>query len=361
MLTKGREDLPSRDRAFRLAALRLRGDGLSREVCALRPAGTRTRQEPVSGGPCDDGATMNRRGTIQSAAAARSQETGGPGQVVVVGAGPAGLTAAYELAKRGATCTVLEMDTVVGGHLPHRGTGGLEIRHGWAPFLHKGARGREPVARDPRTGRLPVEAQAEQDLLRGDLLQLPDPDRKRPKRPRSARVDKVRPFVPVGEGCILRRISTRSKAGLRGPSGGVSTGSSSRPTPRRCGGYRQDEIKADWAAQRIKSLTLGMCQERLVPAADKTRITSLIEEFHYPRLGPGMMWERTRELVEDRGLQGGAGHPARVDPPLWGSGNGSGDRNRSRRRRLARRWPPGSPSPTTSWPFDHLISSMALV
>ena len=56
-----------------------------------------TRQEPVSGGPCDDGATMNRADD-QSAAAARSQETGGPGQVVVVGAGPAGLTAAYALA-----------------------------------------------------------------------------------------------------------------------------------------------------------------------------------------------------------------------------------------------------------------------
>ena len=38
-----------------------------------------------------------------------------PGPVVVVGAGPAGLTAAYQLAKRGATCTVLEMDTEVGG------------------------------------------------------------------------------------------------------------------------------------------------------------------------------------------------------------------------------------------------------
>src|SRR5208283_3280177 len=39
----------------------------------------------------------------------------GPGVVVVVGAGPAGLTAAYQLAKRGATCTVFEMDTVAGG------------------------------------------------------------------------------------------------------------------------------------------------------------------------------------------------------------------------------------------------------
>ena len=61
------------------------------------------------------------------------------GVVVVVGAGPAGLTAAYQLARRGATCTVFEMDTVVGGHLAHGGAGGVAVRHRGAPFLHQGA------------------------------------------------------------------------------------------------------------------------------------------------------------------------------------------------------------------------------
>ena len=67
-------------------------------------------------------------------------------------------------------------------------------------------------------------------------------------------------------------------------------------------GMPATEIKADWAAQRIKSLTLGNAiANALAPKRDKTRITSLIEEFHYPRLGPGMMWERARELVEAQG------------------------------------------------------------
>src|SRR5205809_392075 len=37
------------------------------------------------------------------------------GQVVILGAGPAGLTAAYELSNQGYCCTVLERDSVVGG------------------------------------------------------------------------------------------------------------------------------------------------------------------------------------------------------------------------------------------------------
>ncbi|MEO5679131.1 MAG: NAD(P)-binding protein, partial [Acidimicrobiales bacterium] len=36
-------------------------------------------------------------------------------EIVVIGAGPAGLTAAYELGKAGVTSTILEADTVVGG------------------------------------------------------------------------------------------------------------------------------------------------------------------------------------------------------------------------------------------------------
>ena len=46
---------------------------------------------------------------------AEAPRGGEPGAVVIVGAGPAGLTAAYELSKRGASCTVFEMDEVVGG------------------------------------------------------------------------------------------------------------------------------------------------------------------------------------------------------------------------------------------------------
>ena len=64
------------------------------------------------------------------------------------------------------------------------------------------------------------------------------------------------------------------------------------------------EIQADWAAQRIKNLNLLRAViNGLLPRRRPTSITSLIEEFEYPRHGPGMMWERCAELVRDRGAR----------------------------------------------------------
>ncbi|MFQ5678563.1 MAG: FAD-dependent oxidoreductase, partial [Gemmatimonadota bacterium] len=64
------------------------------------------------------------------------------------------------------------------------------------------------------------------------------------------------------------------------------------------------EIRAEWAAQRIKGLSLA---KAILSAASlnrrSTKIRTLINEFRYPRLGPGQMWERTTELVRSRGGQ----------------------------------------------------------
>ena len=58
-------------------------------------------------------------------------------------------------------------------------------------------------------------------------------------------------------------------------------------------------IRADWAAQRIKNLSLSKAVWNALTKRNDT--TSLIEEFQYPRLGPGMMWEKTADLVEGAG------------------------------------------------------------
>ncbi len=59
------------------------------------------------------------------------------------------------------------------------------------------------------------------------------------------------------------------------------------------------EIRADWAAQRIKELSLKRAVVHALTGQAKD--TSLIGTFQYPRLGPGMMWERAAEHVERMG------------------------------------------------------------
>ncbi len=58
-------------------------------------------------------------------------------------------------------------------------------------------------------------------------------------------------------------------------------------------------IRADWAAQRIKGLSLREAVTQAV--LGKSNAKSLIEEFEYPRLGPGQMWERVQDEINKRG------------------------------------------------------------
>jgi len=62
------------------------------------------------------------------------------------------------------------------------------------------------------------------------------------------------------------------------------------------------EIQAEWAAQRIQGLSLA---KAILSAASlnkrSTKIKSLINEFLYPRYGPGQMWETCVERIEAMG------------------------------------------------------------
>jgi protoporphyrinogen oxidase len=63
-------------------------------------------------------------------------------------------------------------------------------------------------------------------------------------------------------------------------------------------GVPATSIQADWAAQRIKNLSLSKAIiNSLMPKRNQKDITSLIEEFQYPKFGPGMMWETALEKV----------------------------------------------------------------
>jgi protoporphyrinogen oxidase len=69
-------------------------------------------------------------------------------------------------------------------------------------------------------------------------------------------------------------------------------------------GVHPSKLPADWAAQRIKNLSLGRAVLDSVRGGRGRRdVASLIEEFDYPRLGPGMMWETAAKQVTSRGAE----------------------------------------------------------
>ena len=162
--------------------------------------------------------------------------------VVVIGAGPAGLTAAYQLVKAG--------DPVGGGRgrrpgrrdQPDRRAGRLALRHRRPPLLHQGEAGRGPLARDPAGRGLPAPAAQEPHLLQGQVLRLP-------ARPTNA-LRNLGPKEAILCGLSYlrarsarRRTRPTTRAGWSPGSAGACTARSSRPTPRRCGACRSPRCR----------------------------------------------------------------------------------------------------------------------
>ena len=72
-------------------------------------------------------------------------------------------------------------------------------------------------------------------------------------------------------------------------------------------GVHPKNISADWGAQRVKGLSVSRVIFSALKKAfcknSKTTETSLIEEFYYPKFGPGQMWERLSFLCEQKGAE----------------------------------------------------------
>jgi protoporphyrinogen oxidase len=222
-------------------------------------------------------------------------------RVVVIGAGPAGLTAAYELGKAGVPATVLESDTVVGG------ISRTVEREGWR-FDLGGHRFFTKVRA--------VEELWHEILPDGDFL----------LRPRMSRIFYKGKYYdyPLRAFNVLRTLGVVESfrclfsylwVQIRPPKDQTTFEGWTaarfgwrlyrmlfKTYTEKVWGVPATEIQADWAAQRIKNLTfLSAAINALMPKRNQKDIASLIEEFEYPKLGPGMMWERCTELVEKDG------------------------------------------------------------
>jgi protoporphyrinogen oxidase len=243
---------------------------------------------------------IRRRGIVGPAVV---EVPGAPVETAVLGGGPAGLTAAYVLALRGLEGTVFEADSQVGGIARTVEHEGCRFDLGGHRFFTK----LQPIERLWET------------MLGDELL----------TRPRLSRIYYDGKFFnyPLTSRDVVGRLGLRESTlcalsylwALRRRGGEAETFEEwvtmrfgrrlyetfFRSYTEKVWGIPGSDIRAQWAAQRIKDFSLFLALLSIL-GVRRRKITTQIEEFRYPRLGPGQMWEAFRTRVE------GAGIPVRM-------------------------------------------------
>ncbi|SDM85533.1 Protoporphyrinogen oxidase [Methylobacterium phyllostachyos] len=230
-------------------------------------------------------------------------------ETLVIGAGPAGLTAAYLLSKQGRSVTVLERDpTQVGGISRTVSHNGYLFDIGGHRFFSKSK----------------AVVDLWDELLPNDFIE----------RPRLSRIYyRGRYYAyPLKAFEALRNLGLFTSAAcmasyawarlrpvrepktfhawVRNQFGERLFSIFFKTYTEKVWGMSCDAISADWAAQRIKGLDLGSAIRdgikrslglRKPAKAGGPVIKTLIESFRYPRRGPGMMWEAAAAKVRAQG------------------------------------------------------------
>jgi protoporphyrinogen oxidase len=219
--------------------------------------------------------------------------------VLVLGAGPAGVTAGYLLAQAGVETVVLEADDQVGGLAKTVVRDGYRFDLGGHRFFTKSR----------EVERLWDEVMGEELLLRPRMSRIYWRGRYLDYPLRAGNV--LRKLGPIEVGrCALSYLAAalRPKGEERTFEQWVTTRFGRRlfelffrSYTEKVWGVPTSEIRAEWAAQRIRGLSFGSAVRAAVLGNRGNRIKSLIEEFRYPRLGPGQMWEAFADEIEVSG------------------------------------------------------------
>jgi protoporphyrinogen oxidase len=219
-------------------------------------------------------------------------------QVVIIGAGPAGLTAAHELIRQGLRPVVLEKECLVGGLARTESYRGFHFDLGGHRFFTK----------------VPEVQAMWREVLGDDFIRRPRMSRiyyagtyfHYPLRPWNAIVG-LGPLQAVLVGAsylrwqiLPHREEETFEQWVTNRFGRRLFRVFFKTYTEKVWGVSCSELKAEWAAQRIKDLSLRTAVLNMF-LRPSTTIRTLIDEFDYPRRGPGMMWAAVRAGVERGG------------------------------------------------------------
>jgi protoporphyrinogen oxidase len=223
---------------------------------------------------------------------------------VVIGGGPAGLSAGYLLAKKGLPVVVLEAENQVGGIAKTAVRDGYRFDLGGHRFFTKAKEVddlwheimREDFLERPRMSRIFWRSPRGEGKFLDYPLRGPDVMKK------LGPLDLTRALMsylwaavkPKGrEENFEQWVSNRFGKWL--------FNQFFKSYTEKVWGVPTSEIRADWAAQRIKNLSFFRAAYSAFFGNKGNKVTSLIDKFNYPRYGPGQMWETMTDDIEKLG------------------------------------------------------------
>jgi len=225
-------------------------------------------------------------------------------KIIIIGAGPAGLAAAWELARKGQEIIVLEKQDQVGGiskTINHNGyrfdTGGhrfwtkdKEVQDFWQQIL-----GDEFLTR-PRLSRIFYKNKFFYYPLKAlnALINL-------------GVVESLCVILNYAYTKIVRflkpRVAVNYEQWISDRFGKRLYQIFFETYTQKVWGITPDKIGAEWAAQRIQNLSLIRAIIDALGLSKKGKVKTLIDEFQYPKFGPGQMYDQVAEEIKKKGGQ----------------------------------------------------------
>ena len=224
--------------------------------------------------------------------------------LVIIGAGPAGLTAAYELTDSDKKVIILEKKSQVGGLAETKVFGNYRYDIGPHRFFTKNKEVYELFLK--MLGKDAVEVNRKTRILfKNSYFDYP-------LTPLNALFGLgIGESIVIGFSYIFARIKSYIKISkinnfedwVVDRFGRKLFNNFFKNYTEKVWGIDCKDIGSDWAAQRIKGLSLSTAIKFALFPNSKKRPKTLVDKFYYPRLGAGMLWEKFEDYIKEQGVE----------------------------------------------------------